>query len=97
METRKRGVEPTRIVFAKRQSLAEHRARIALADIALDTHPYNSGATASDVLRAGVPLVTCMGDTFVGRMAGSLLHTLDMDELCTTFRPEYVALAIELA
>ncbi|MGH8054790.1 MAG: hypothetical protein ACREP4_12815 [Stenotrophomonas sp.] len=82
---------------AKRQSLADHRARIALTDIALDTFPYNSGATASDVLRAGVPLVTCMGETFVSRMAGSLLHTLGMDELCTSSRPDYVSLVIELA
>lgn len=96
-ETEKRGVEPTRIIFANRQSLADHRARIALADIALDTFPYNSGATASDVLRAGVPLVTCMGETFVSRMAGSLLHTLGMQELCTTRRADYVSLAIELA
>ena len=96
-ETAKRGVAPTRIIFAERQSLADHRARIALADIALDTYPYNSGATASDVLRAGVPLVTCMGETFVSRMAGSLLHTLNMQELCTTRRPDYVSLAIELA
>lgn len=96
-EAEKRGVAPTSIVFANRQSLADHRARIALADIALDTYPYNSGATASDVLRAGVPLVTCMGETFVSRMAGSLLHTLGMQELCTTCRSDYVALAIDLA
>lgn len=97
METEKRGVAPARIIFGNRQSLADHRARIALADIALDTFPYNSGATASDVLRAGVPLVTCMGETFVSRMAGSLLHTLGMPELCTTRRADYVSLAIELA
>lgn len=96
-ETAKRSVDPARVIFAKRQSLADHRARIALADIALDTYPYNSGATASDVLRAGVPLVTCMGQTFVSRMAGSLLHTLGMHELCTTSRPDYVSLAIALA
>ena len=96
-ETEKRGVAPTRIIFAERQSLADHRARIVLADIALDSFPYNSGATASDVLRAGVPLLTCMGETFVSRMAGSLLHTLGMEELCTTSRPDYVSLAIELA
>ena len=97
LEAEKRGVVPTRIIFAERQSLADHRARISLADIALDTYPYNSGATASDVLRAGVPLVTCMGETFVSRMAGSLLHAVGMEELCTTRRPDYVSLAIELA
>lgn len=96
-EAEKRGVAPTSIVFANRQSLADHRARIALADIALDTYPYNSGATASDALRAGVPLVTCMGETFVSRMAGSLLHTLGMRELSTTCRSDYMSLAIDLA
>lgn len=96
-ETMARGIDPGRIIFAKRQSLADHRARIALADIALDTYPYNSGATASDALRAGVPLITCMGETFVSRMAGSLLHALGMHELCTTSRPDYISLAIELA
>lgn len=96
-ETQKRGVAPERIVFAARQSLAKHRARLALADIALDTFPYNSGATASDTLRAGVPLITFMGETFVSRMAGSLLHALQLPELCTTSRRDYVALAIALA
>ncbi|MGE9761832.1 tetratricopeptide repeat protein [Pseudomonas sp. PDM20] len=96
-ETRKRGVAPERIVFADRKSLAEHRSRVALADIALDTYPYNSGATASDTLRAGVPLITCMGETFVSRMAGSLLHALGLDELSTRHRADYVQLAIRLA
>lgn len=96
-ETRKRGVAAERIVFAARKPLAEHRARLALADIALDTFPYNSGATASDTLRAGVPLVTYMGETLVSRMAGSLLHALNLQELCTTSRRNYVELAIALA
>lgn len=63
----------------------------------LDTHPYNSGATASDTLRAGVPLVTYLGETFVSRMAGSLLHALEMPELCAASRADYVQLAIALA
>ncbi|MFR0689778.1 tetratricopeptide repeat protein [Enterobacterales bacterium AE_CKDN230030158-1A_HGKHYDSX7] len=96
-ETRERGVEPSRIVFAERRPLSEHRSRLALADLALDTFPYNSGATASDTLRAGVPLITRMGETFVSRMAGSLLHALGMQELCTSSRSVYVELAIALA
>lgn len=96
-ETQKRGIAPERVVFAERKPLAEHRARLALADIALDTHPYNSGATASDTLRAGVPLVTYLGETFVSRMAGSLLHALEMPELCAASRADYVQLAIALA
>ena len=80
-ETARRGVAPERLVFARRQPLAAHQARIALADIALDTFPYNSGTTASDVLRAGVPLVTRAGETFVSRMAASLLNAVGLPEL----------------
>ncbi len=96
-ETALRGVTPERLIFAPRKPLNEHRARIALADIALDTFPYNSGATASDTLRAGVPLVTHMGDTFASRMAGSLLYALGLPELTTSSRDEYVKLAVRLA
>lgn len=92
-----RGVVSERLVFAQRKSLDEHRARIALADIALDTFPYNSGATASDALRAGVPLITRMGRTFASRMAASLLHTIGLPELIADDREEYAQLAISLA
>ena len=96
-ETARRGVAPERLVFAERHPLAEHQARIALADIALDTFPYNSGTTASDVLRAGVPLVTRAGETFVSRMAASLLHTAGLPELVTADSVGYRELAIALA
>ena len=96
-ETAGRGVDPERLFFAERKNLAEHHARLALADLALDTFPYNSGATASDTLRAGIPLITRMGETFCSRMAASLLHTIGLPELITTNRNDYVQLAITLA
>lgn len=96
-ETARRGVAPERLVFAERRPLAVHQARIALADIALDTFPYNSGTTASDVLRAGVPLVTRAGETFVSRMAASLLHAVGLGELVAADSAGYRELAIALA
>lgn len=96
-ETQARGVSPDRLVFARRQPLETHLARVALADIALDTFPYNSGTTASDVLRASVPLLTRMGGTFVSRMAGSLLSAAGLQELIAHDRAAYIALAVRLA
>lgn len=95
-EAQRRGVAPQRILFASFKPLAQHQARIQLADLSLDTFPYNSGTTASDVLRAGVPLITLMGDRFAGRMAASLLHAIDMQELVADDRAGYVTRAIEL-
>lgn len=96
-EAERRGVAGERVVFATFRPLVEHQARIALADLSLDTWPYNSGTTASDVLRACVPLVTLLGTTFVGRMAASLLHTAGLPELVVTDREAYIELAVTLA
>jgi predicted O-linked N-acetylglucosamine transferase (SPINDLY family) len=96
-EAARRGVKADRLLFAQWRSLPEHQARVALADLALDTWPYNSGTTASDALRAGVPLLTLNGDTFAGRMAASLLHSLGLDELIAQDRAAYIDLAIALA
>ncbi|MDM0072719.1 tetratricopeptide repeat protein [Variovorax sp. J31P207] len=96
-ETARRGVAPERLVFARRKPLAVHQSRIVLADIALDTFPYNSGTTASDVLRAGVPLVTRAGETFVSRMAASLLNAVGLPELVAGDGVGYRRLAIALA
>ena len=96
-EATQRGIDPGRLIFAQRKSLRKHHARLALADLALDTFPYNSGATASDTLRAGIPLITCMGETFASRMAASLLHAIGLPELVTESRDDYVQLAISLA
>jgi predicted O-linked N-acetylglucosamine transferase (SPINDLY family) len=73
-EAAARGVESERIVFAPRIAVVDHLARHRLADLFLDTLPCNAHTTASDALWAGLPLITCAGDTFAGRVAGSLLH-----------------------
>ena len=95
-ETQRRGVAPERLVFADQQPREQHLARLALADIALDTWPYNSGTTASDALRMGVPLLAFPGDTFVGRMAASLLGAAGMPECIGRDRSQCVAQAIAL-
>lgn len=95
-EASRRGVEPERLVFAVRRPRDQHVARIVLADLALDTYPYNSGTTGSDVLRAGVPLLAFTGTTFVGRMAASLLHAAGIPECVAADREDLVALAIAL-
>ena len=96
-EASRRGVSPDRLVFAKRLPLAEHLTRQTLADLFLDTFPYNAGATASHALWAGLPILTCMGETFAGRMAASLLRAVGLPELATCTDAQYVALAVELA
>jgi predicted O-linked N-acetylglucosamine transferase (SPINDLY family) len=92
-----RGVSAQRLVFAKRVPLADHMARHRLADLFLDTWPYNAHTTASDALWAGLPVLTQIGDTFSGRVAASLLHAIGLPELVTTTADEYEALAVELA
>jgi predicted O-linked N-acetylglucosamine transferase (SPINDLY family) len=92
-----KGVAPERLVFAPRQPLAEHLARYRLADLALDTFPYTSHTTASDALWAGCPLVTCSGETFASRVAGSILINAGMRELVTASFEEYEHLVLDLA
>ena len=97
-EARARGVDPARIVLARRvPALADHLARHRLADLFLDTLPYNAHTTASDALAAGLPLLTCAGATYAGRVAGSLLRALGMPELITQNLQDYEALALALA
>ena len=90
------GIAPERLVFAGRVSYAEHLRRLSLADLFLDTLPFNAGATASDALWAGVPLLTCAGEAFAARMAGSLLLALDTPELVTFSPMEYEQRATDL-
>jgi protein O-GlcNAc transferase len=71
--------------------------RFGLADLFLDTLPYNAHTTASDALRAGLPVVTCAGSSFAGRVAGSLLHAIGLPELITDTLERYEALALKLA
>ena len=75
----------------------EHLARLALADLFLDSFPFSAGASASDALWAGVPLLTCTGEAFAARMAGSLLQALGLPELITASLAEYEQRALELA
>ena len=96
-EAEKRGVSPERIIFASRLPLPEHLARHRNADLFLDTLPYNAHTTASDALWAGLPVLTCMGKTFPGRVAASLLTALEVPELITHSVAEYERRAIELA
>jgi predicted O-linked N-acetylglucosamine transferase (SPINDLY family) len=96
-EAAQRGVDPARLVFATRAPLAEYLARYALADLFLDTLPYNAGTTANDALGAGLPLLTCAGRSFAGRMAGSVLRAAGLPELVTRSLVEYEALALDLA
>ncbi len=94
---RARGVDPQRLVVAKRLPLADHLARHRLAGLFLDTSPYNAHTTASDALWAGLPVLTQIGDTFAGRVAASLLQAIGLPELITTTQAAYEALAIDLA
>jgi len=96
-EAAARGVAPERLVFAPRLPLAEHLARHRLADLFLDTLPYNAHTTASDALWAGCPVLTMAGQTFASRVAGSLLRTIGLPELITTSLQEYEELALRLA
>ena len=97
-EAAQRGIAPERLVFAARlEQLGAHLNRLRLADLALDNLPYNAHATASDALWVGLPLLTCAGDTFAGRVAGSLLSAAGLPELITQTREEYLELAVALA
>jgi predicted O-linked N-acetylglucosamine transferase (SPINDLY family) len=96
-EAEKRGVNKTRLSFCGRIERSQYLARYRLADLFLDTLPYNSGATASDALWAGLPVLTCMGESFASRVAASLLKAIELPELITSTQSEYEATAIELA
>jgi protein O-GlcNAc transferase len=96
-EAERRGVAPQRVVFAPRVKMEEHLARQRLADLFLDTLPYNAHVTASDALWVGLPVLTCLGHTFAGRVAASLLTAVGLPELITRSWGEYEALALKLA
>ncbi len=91
------GVDAKRLVFAKRVPLPEYLARYRLADLFLDTLPYNAHSTASDALWAGLPVLTCTGEAFASRVAASVLHAIDLPELITANQEQYEALAVDLA
>jgi protein O-GlcNAc transferase len=96
-EAEARGIDAGRLIFAGRLTLEEHLLRQRLADLFLDTLPINAHTTASDALWAGLPVVTCRGDSFVARVAASVLHAAGLPELVTHSLPEYEAFALKLA
>ena len=95
-EAQQREVDPKRIFFAQKMPLAQHLARYRLVDLFLDTLPYNAHTTASDALWVGTPVLTCLGQSFAGRVAASLLKAAQLPELITENLEQYEALAIEL-
>jgi protein O-GlcNAc transferase len=96
-EAVKRGVDPGRLIFAPVVPLAEHLGRHRHADLFLDTLPCNAHTTASDALWAGLPVLTYSGETFAGRVAGSLLTAIGMRELITESLEEYERTALTMA
>jgi predicted O-linked N-acetylglucosamine transferase (SPINDLY family) len=96
-EAELRGVAAKRLVFGPSLPLPEHLARHRLADLFLDTFPVNAHTTASDALWAGCPVITVAGNTFISRVAGSLLRTIGLSELVTTSLNDYQELALRLA
>ena len=96
-EAVRRGVDSQRLVFGGRLPVSEYLARYRVADLFLDTSPYNAGTTASDALWVGLPVVTVVGETFAGRLAASLLNAIDLPELVCNTQEEYEQLAVYLA
>ncbi len=96
-EAANRGVAPERLVFARTlPAMEDHLARYRLADLFLDTLPFNAHTTASDALWAGVPVLTCCGEAYPGRVAASLLKSIGLPELVTSSLEDYEALALKL-
>ena len=96
-EAARAGVDPTRLVFAPPLEISAHLSRLALGDLFLDSLPYNAHTTASDALWAGLPLITCRGTAFAGRVAASLLRAAHLPELITDSLKDYESLALKLA
>jgi predicted O-linked N-acetylglucosamine transferase (SPINDLY family) len=96
-EAQRRGIDPLRLVFARWLPPAEHLARHRLADLFLDTLPYNAHTTASDALWVGLPVLTCRGEAFAGRVAASLLQAVGTPELIASNLEDYQTLALKLA
>lgn len=96
-EAMARGIAPGRLVFAKNAPLEEHLARHQLADLFLDTLPYGAHATAADALWAGLPVLTCLGEVFPGRVGASLLTAAGLPELIAPSAQDYETMALALA
>jgi len=97
-EAKKHGINSDRLIFAPRLELREdHLNRIKLADLFLDTLPYNAHATTSDALQVGLPVLTCIGESFASRVAASLINSVGLTELITKTNEQYEKTAIDLA
>jgi predicted O-linked N-acetylglucosamine transferase (SPINDLY family) len=96
-EAAARGIDPQRLIFAPRIATEDHLARHRLADLFLDSLPCNAHTTASDALWTGLPVITCLGTTFAGRVAASLLRAVGLPELVTSSLDEYQSLALRMA
>jgi protein O-GlcNAc transferase len=96
-EAEARGVDPTRLIFAARTTPQKHLARQQLADLFLDTLPYNAHTTASDALWAGLPVVTTPGRSFPARVAASILQAAGLSELIAPDLDAYEAMTLRLA
>jgi len=96
-EIEQRGVAAERLIFGENLDRANYLARYRVADLFLDTHPYNAGTTASDALKMGLPMLTMKGKSYQARMGASILNAVNLPELITHSQEEYESLAIELA
>jgi predicted O-linked N-acetylglucosamine transferase (SPINDLY family) len=96
-EADRRNVDPARLVFAQLRDFSDYLAQYRIADLFLDTTPYNAGATAADALWAGCPVLTCAGETYVSRFACSMLNAVGLPELVTNSLEDYEAAALRLA
>ena len=96
-EAENRGVNPDKIIFAKRMTISEHLARHKVADLFIDTFPCNAHTTCSDALWSGLPVITLMGQSFASRVSGSLLNAVGLNELITTTEKDYEDLIVRLA
>ena len=96
-EALKKGIESDRLIFANRMPLSDHLARLKLANLFIDTMPYNAHTTASDALWVGLPFLTLCGETFASRVGASMLNAIELNELITLTEKEFENLAIDLA
>lgn len=95
-EAKNKSIDPERIILADHLPNDEHLKRIKLADLFLDTFPYNAHTTASDAVRMGIPIISLIGNSFQSRVGASILNCIKMNELITKNKKDYQTLAIEL-
>ena len=95
-EAEKKGIDEGRIIFADFLPNDEHLKRISLADVFLDTYPYNAHTTASDAIRMGIPIITLTGNSFASRVGASILSSVNIKELITYNQKDYEEVSISL-